>query len=574
MKLSFKSTIFLIIMLLNASVIFSQEKRNVSKDTIRTENITVYKTYNPTINDAFKLKTSPIFDLEKNVPKKVSPFAIKSVPVASTFIPKKAKSLALERKRKILPPQNYVSLAGGNFGNIEAEAFVNYELGRDEHFSGLFLHKSSQGGIDEVRVDDFYYDTGIQLSYQKEDRNTPWGLTFEAQHQLYNWYGLSDDLVISDQQLTNLDPSHTFFDINIGGNITFSNTFIKNAHAKLRFFFDDYDSSEINFIAQPNFNFEIENIKLDVPATLDVLSGSFEPENFLSELKYQRINLGVKPSIPLNYNDIEFNIGFSTFLSADTENNKTDLYIYPNLLATYQFKDYGITIFGGITGNLEQNTYHNASIENKFVAPLLNLQPTSERFKVEVGLQGNLSSKLSYEVKASYNSEEDKALFQKLPILNTIENASNFGFNNAFGYVYADTNTGELTGSLTYEEYEKYTLSLTTNFFTYNVKEQEEAWNLPQLTTTLRGTYVVNEKLDLGANLFFIGTRKDFDNINNRTVDVEAIFDISLEGSYSITKKWKAFAKIKNITNQNYERWLDYPSQSIQGLLGIRYLFK
>jgi len=234
----------------------------------------------------------------------------------------------------------------------------------------------------------------------------------------------------------------------------------------------------------------------------------------------------------------------------------------------------GISVFGGLTGGLTQNTYHNASANNPFVAPLLGLQPTSESYNLHAGVQGNLNEQLSYEVEASYKSEKDKALFQKNGILNITAEQSNFGFDNAFVYVYDDVKTGSISGNLNYDVVDFFKVSLATSFFTYNTSNQSEAWNLPQITTTLRGNYIFNEKLDFEGSLFFIGTRKDFDAINNRVEDVDSIFDMNLGANYSITKKWKAFLKAKNITSQNYERWLDYPVQSVQVLGGIKYLFE
>ena len=555
-------------------IAFGQTKKQTKKDTLRTENVTVIKTFNPTINDAFKIETPPSEEDKKTEPKAVSLFRIESVPVASTFVPEKAKSIAVKRERRKLPPQNYASLAGGNFGNAEAEAFVSYPAGRDAEFSALLLHQSSQGKIDNIRVDDFYYDTDLQLSYKKQDRKTPWGLFFQAQHQLYNWYGIPEGLILSNTQLDNIDPNHTFMDVNIGGDITFDNPIIKGLNTQLRYFFDDYDSNEINLTANPHFNFDVDEYNLDLPVEVDVLAGSFKPKSFIEETKYQIVNFGVKPSIFLSYNDIDFKIGASGFVSADTENSKTSFYIYPNILATYQFKDTGISVFGGLTGGLKQNTYHNASAENLFVAPTLGLTPTSEQFNLHAGVQGSFNSELSYQVKVAYNAENDKALYQKLGNLNFGTEASNFGYNNAFGYVYADVNTGTLSGDLNYSVTDSYGISLSASFSTYNTKGQEEAWNLPQIKTSLHGNYNFNEKLNFETSIFFIGTRKDFDHITNSIVDVDSIFDVNIGANYSITENWKAFIKGNNITNQNYERWLGYPVQSAQGLVGIRYLFK
>jgi len=270
---------------------------------------------------------------------------------------------------------------------------------------------------------------------------------------------------------------------------------------------------------------------------------------------------------------MDLKLGVTGYVNVDTENSETNFYVYPNILASYQFTDYGVSVFGGLTGGLQQNTYRKASAENPFIAPLLDIVPTSEQFNLFAGVQGSLTSELSFEVKASYKTENDKALFQKLGTINTPINRTLFGFNNAFGYVYGDINTGSLSGNLNYSVADNYSISLNANFYTYDTKRQSEAWNLPQITTTLNGNYKIDKKWRVDTSIFFIGTRKDFDSLNNQVVDVDPIFDLNLGVNYSIDENWKLFLKGKNITNQNYERWLGYPVQSAQALAGIRYLF-
>lgn len=571
-KINYNTTLML---LLFASVsMFSQKGSEVQTDTLRTENVTVIKTFNPTINDAFKIETQVSDDEFKTDGKKVSEFRIESVPVASTFVPKKAKSLKVKKERKKLPAQNYASLAGGNFGNLEAEAFVSYAINRDARFSALLLHQSSQGGIDQVRLDDFYYDTGLQLTYSKEDRKKPWDIYFEAQHQLYNWYGLPEELALTNTELNAINPSHSFIDVNVGGDITLDHTIFKSIAAQIRYFSDDQESKEVNFVASTATLFKIKDYDLNVPVLLDVVSGSFDQDNFSLQAAYQLINFGIQPNINLSYNEIDFRIGASAYISSDSENSETNFFVYPNLLASYQFKDYGISVYGGVSGGLVQNTYHQASDINPFVSPLLAISPTNEQYNVYVGAQGNFTSQLSYELKASYNSEQDKPLFQNSLVISNSTNQANFGFNNSFNYVYADLNTGTISGSLKYSLSTVFELSFTANAFTYTTSGTDEAWNLPQLSAVLNGNYQLNDKLSFDTHIFYTGSRKDFDAFNNTVADLDGFLDLNIGAIYNITKNWNAFIKGKNLTSQSYERWLNFPVQSAQGLIGVRYLFK
>lgn len=564
----------LILSMAIATFSFAQETNTKPTDSLETESVTVIKTFNPTINDAFKIETEISDNPFSNTSVKDTVYNIVSVPVASTFEPNKGKSVAVKKIKNILPYPNYALLSGGNFVNINAEAFVKYELQRDTYFSALLEHQSSQGGIDGVRTDDFFYDTNLRLGYQKADRDTPWEVYFGAAYKLYNWYGLPEELILTESQLNALDPSHNFINLELGGNVNFDNEYIKEANSQIRYFFDDQDRGEFNFKATSNFNLEVLDTALQVPVVLDFLTGNYSATDFSLATEYQLINFGISPTVNFNYNNWDFKVGLSTFLSADTENSETDFFVYPEVLINYPLPAYQSSVFAGVTGALQQNTYYQAVSENPFVAPFTAITPTSQTYNAFLGATGNITSQWGYQVKFSYKSEQNKALFQNTPAISSSQGQANFGFHNAFQYVYDDVKTGTISGKITYEKADNYKIGLEANAFIYDVSQTQEAWNLPAWNTTISADYFLNKKWHFEMDTFYVGARKDFDTFNNEITTLDGYLDINLGANYSINKHWNAFVKGKNLTSQNYERWLNVPVQSAQGLVGVRYNFE
>ena len=56
-------------------------------------------------------------------------------------------------------------------------------------------------------------------------------------------------------------------------------------------------------------------------------------------------------------------------------------------------------------------------------------------------------------------------------------------------------------------------------------------------------------------------------------VTLDSFFDANAHVGYRINDQLSAFAKANNIANQDYQRWLNYPVQSIQFLVGATYQF-
>ena len=566
------------VLVLVFTLVFSakaQEKdQSTASDTLSTESVIVIKTFNPTINDAFKIKSTPNFDVKESEVKPNLDYEINSVPVASTFIPEKTKAVAVKKEKPVSQFNNYALLAIGNFINVNAEFFSTIEIDRDSQFSVLLEHLSSQGGIDDVELDNHYYDTGLQLTYDRQTKDLNWSADLEVQHQLYNWYGVAPGLLLSEPDFVNIDPAHSFIDVNAGGQLYFDTDIFKSAKIRFRHFRDDFESSENNLVLQPEFNVPLEEIDIKVPLTLDFLSGSFDESTFFPQNKYSILNAGISPSVAIQLQGINVQVGFSGFLSNDSENDKLSLFAYPNITANYEIPQYNVTVFGGVTGGLIQNTYHNAAAENVFTAPILGITPTSQAFNLFAGAKGNLDGNFGYEATASFAVENDKPLWIKnTDLISTTTDLIPFGQSNSFIYVYDDVSVGKLDLKLNYDVENSFGISLSGTFAAYGVDDQQEAWNLPSVQGNLQANYFITPKIKASTGMFFTGIRKDINQITGNVVDVDGYFDANVRLDYKVNDQWQAFIMGNNLTGQNYEQWQDYQVQSIQFMLGAKYQF-
>jgi hypothetical protein len=73
--------------------------------------------------------------------------------------------------------------------------------------------------------------------------------------------------------------------------------------------------------------------------------------------------------------------------------------------------DETVIAYGGIEGELHQNSYHGLVDENPYVSPTLAIQPTDRQYEGYVGLKGQLFSNVGYNIKGSYTAENRKPLF-------------------------------------------------------------------------------------------------------------------------------------------------------------------
>ena len=568
--------IIAIVLIINANHLFSQDREN---DTIKTDVVNVVKPYSPTISDAFKVKETPTINDEETMTKKEVKYNIFSFPVASTFAPAKGKAADVDKAKKEKLFDNYASVGVGTYTTILGELYLNHALNNTESVGGYINHHSSQGGIEGLYLDDSFSDSKININYKNNLSTYSWNVEAGYQYQKFNWYGI-DQTVYDQSDADQIDPKHAFNTAHFGAEINFDPAIINNGSFLFRRFSDDQGSGENRLVVKTDFDFELGDHNMATDIKLDYLSGSFD-RNYLTtdELKYGNFQLGISPSYQIKEDDLTVNFGASFFYFNDTEASQNKFYIFPKINASYRLVDEILIAYGGIGGDLIQNSYYGFAQENPFVSPTLFIQPTNQQYNGFIGLKGKLSNSMSYNLRGSYYNEKDKALYKNnLAYIDPIDNEDYF-YGNSFGIVYDDVTTLNLFGELNVDVNRSFTLGIKAEYFAYDVDMEEQAWNLPDFKGSLFMDYQIDEHWFMGANLYYVGERKDESNIvdgldmTTNQVTLDSYFDANAHLGYKINDQFSVYAKANNIANQDYQRYLNFPVQGIQFLAGATYKF-
>ncbi|MBF2708392.1 porin family protein [Flavobacterium soyangense] len=581
MKINFNNVIT-VVLFLTFQFSFAQKKG----ENIGTEVVNVVKPYTPTISDAFKVKETPVLDDEGNTKKEIIKYNIFSFPVASTFTPSKGKAEGVEKEKQVHLFNNYATFGGGNYGIFNAELFVNQDLGARDYVGGMFRHLSSQGGIKGVELTNSFYDTSIDLTYGIHENDLSWNVDLGYQNQIYNWYGLpvgfGSSLTPNDRAnlVNGINPQQSYNNIYLGSKIEFNENVIKEASVKFNHFSDAFGSSENRFYVKPSLEFNISDKAIKTNIIVDYVGGSFKKEYWnTNPIKYGFTNFGIAPSFAIQQDDLTLNIGVGIFYSSDKENKNNKFLIYPQINASYKVVGNLMIFYAGAKGNLEQNTYMDFVSENPYLSPTLNIAPTDKQYDIFAGLKGKLTNSVSYNIRGSYVNERNKALFKSNDFTENIAN-NDYAFGNSFQVVYDDTKTVSLYGELKADFSDDVTFGIDGTFSSYTNNFQSEAWNLPAVKLNAKIDFNVTEKWYAGVNAFYVGERKD-QKINTELstlidqgpTTLDSYFDINAHLGFKYSDRLTAFLRANNITNKSYQKWLDYPVQGFQVVLGANYKF-
>ena len=570
--------ILLAIISLNITSVFSQDRK---KDTIKTGVIDVVKPYTPSISDAFKVKEIPSLDDKTTATKKEIKYNIFSFPVASTFTPAKGKAAVVEKAKPVKLFDNYATIGVGTYTTILGEVYLNHALNRNESVGGYVSHHSSQGGIEGVLPDDNFSNSKLNVNYSSRLRDLAWNIEAGFQHQNYNWYGLPENYA-SDQNFVNtLNTDHSFFSAHFGADISFEDTYINSGNFFFRRFGDNKGSGENRFIAKAKVDIPINGEEISTAFKFDYIGGTFD-RNYVTadELRHGNFQVNVAPNYEMKQDDLTVNLGVSASYLRDSESKENKFYIYPNITATYRLVNDVLIAYGGIQGELIQNSYHGFATENQFVSPTLVVMPTDQQYNAYIGLKGKLSSNMSYNISGRYLADRNKALYiNNLTSLDLLT-SEDYEYGNSFGITYDDVNTFGVAGEINVDVNRNFKLGIKAEYFKYTTDTQAEAWNLPDIKGSFFLDYQINEHWFTGANLFYVGERKDQLSTNDpvfgfqaMTVTLDSFFDANAHLGYHVNDKISVFAKANNIANNAYQRWQNYPVQSIQFLAGATFKF-
>lgn len=564
-------------------VTFAQAQTDKDKP-IGTEEVSITSSYKPTVQDAFKINDNPLIDDQEVSEKKKISYNIFSFPVESTFQPDKGKAAEVDQDSLPNFLNNYALLGYGNFNTLRAELGIVESIGKNMYVGGMINHRSSGGGIEGIPVDDGYSKSKLDLVLGNKSENKEWNITFGTNHSKYHWYGFPTEQVnLTALNYDNLDVEQTYQDIHLGGTMQFYKGAVESLEAEYTYFWDALSSKESRFFFKPKFNLEFPNQTVHVNVLADYVNTQFSNDQINNQShQYNYLVLAAEPSIKFYKDNYSVELGAGVGYIAGNAQDESDnsVVIYPKIKANIDLVPNIVTAYLGADGGVKQNSYQQLSEENPYISPDNVIMPTKTNFDVYAGLKGKFYHNVSYNVKASYKSEDQKALFT----LNSYDpyRAEHLGYEygNSFGVAYDLVKTFTGFGELTFD-LKDIDISLYGEYNAYTLDNESIAYNLPEAQFGIKAHVDFSPKVFGGVHLYYVGERQDqISQLNadqltftKATIEMESFADLNLNLGYRPNDHWTIFLKANNIFNQDYPRFANYQVQGLQVLGGAMYKF-
>ena len=454
--------------------------------------------------------------------------------------------------------QNYVKAGFGNYRSPLLELGIFPQLNNWKLRSVLSYESYASGPVNDENSASSFGGLDVSGSYKGDFLNiTP---QFSYNRMGYRFYGNADrvvsgfnqenpnDVSIDQVQLgTKLEGIGNSYSYFLKPGILSSNQAISG-------------SDRIN----NEFEFYLEGgLKLDIDT---VLNAGFELEAHSSQYDgvttYNRSLFNLNPWISYRKNAYYLKAGLvvSSDKSIGGSNSSN---VYPSIHGEWNASNQW-TIFGSISGGKQWNSLVSLLNENRFLDDSLTLLNNDLRSSIQGGIRGNVSSNLQLTLGLKLDSYRDLPFY--------IPSASD---SSRFTLTYDNGNVNVFTfytkAQLAIGD--KTHISGEMEFYGYSLDSLSKAWHKPTYSLTLNGAHQINDRFQLSAEIFSQRGITAPIRINTESITLRSFTDVSFRTTYVVTDRASIFLDLKNLLNQEYEKYIGYPVRGLTFKIGGTYRF-
>ena len=577
----------LAIVLISPFFVLAQEE----KEDIGTQEVTVIKSYTPSLQDVFKLRNSPETLDSIVAPKKTVEYSIFSVPVASTFIPSKGTARKLIPKKQKPQFNSGGSLGFGNFNQLLFEYNTNFNIDRRQKIDWILYYNGFLKPIKEVQLDSKQGNLLFNISHQyaTSKRNLFSQINFR-QHQ-QSFYGLRNTLE-DDFILAQIQPQQKLNYFSLSSAWQWYNPLVKKLSLDSYLTTDIFGSAEMEVDFSSKFQVLWGGVAITLLPEVTFLTTSFEEDFYTREaVEYSSGNARLSLFASKINGNFKFKIGAKATMGIGDEFEETNFFLYPELALSYRPQKGNFAPFLNLTGTLQQNSFRAFTHENPYVAPAIRLQASNIPYQVQLGTRSKFAAGWEFQWNLFYEQNEKQPLYQNLGIDIDRLNIVSYRYANAFEVIYANLhktgveaqlgaafkNGGRLQFKARYANFTFDSVNDNTPLL------EQTAFNLPQLSVYFNGTFKLGQKFYFQWYLKHIGERENAyrDNFLGQNLqaaprlmeNLESFTQIDASLQYQLNERWEVFIKGRNLMNESLYQWANYPVYGTQILLGGRYNF-
>ncbi|MBS7566386.1 hypothetical protein KHS38_18400 [Mucilaginibacter sp. Bleaf8] len=527
-----------------------------------SEEIVVTTVYKPVLADAVKIRRNP--NLEDTQPYKA--------PLSYTTLDRRLErnsdirqleAMKMPAERDSIPANNFVRAGFGSLKTTFGEAFINN--GNDPALQvGAYLKHFAQQGSDLPKQNQSKTEVGAFGKVITGDNTLRGRIDYSRRGTYfygYNTFGVTPVTDPLKQHFNTLSAEGELAKNYQDTSRAFTYALKLNGYI----FNNAYAAKENNVVLTGFLNQTINQFYAGLGASLDLSSQKDSAYSFNNSL------LRLNPYLKFQGDNYKIDAGLNIVKEFGFSSR---FYIFPAAKLELQVVPKYIRLFAEAKGDVNKSSLRNWSEINPFIGQNLSIKNSVDKLDITLGLKGQIIAGLGFKAAVFRNSIQDLPLF--------VSNFDNTTSYNRFDVMYAEgrTRVTGFNGELDYKASDNLDLFGRVEFKDYNLKNEQQAWNLPKFKLTAGTAIHIGKKVDINGSLMIRSEVKDriladpSSGIATPTiVTLKSFADLNGGVSYKATKQISVFVQANNILNTNYQTWLYYPNYGFNIFGGAGFTF-
>jgi hypothetical protein len=571
---------------------------SAQRDTSLNREVEVVKSFTPTLMDVHKINELP--KIKESDPKKpVFNYNISSQPMVNSFAVNPLKAATIESNPPEQKGYGLIKAGIGNYNKPYGEFFFNHLASKKSIFGIHAMHLSSNGKLELEGGDK------VEAPFSKNEAEVYWTQSFSQKilstsvtynHDRFNYYGypkdaVPDPLLEENQDINYFGTKQSFSKGGIKVQLNNPSLEMNDPNFGFEFGYNYFQTKTGQREHFANFTAHMQQPFSFGTGLLDAGVSYVQNDNIINRISEmpgsrQQSWLYLNPAVYLGKKELNLRAGVKSWYISDADLN-AQVRITPDVLVNYTPVENMIKLYAGIDGNHISNHYSKIAYENPFVDPEHDVYNSFEKIRLYGGFDGKFGKKTNFKIGFDYAITDDQPFYylHEYTYTDPAYNPNPLVVDNDFKILYDDFNRFKINAEVFHTTAGKLDILANASYYVYNMKNEAEAWNMPDWDANLTLGYNITERLNVSVDIFLIGTRKaliieryDYGSglkpaFIDKSFNLDTAFDMNARGNYKITEKFSAFASLNNFGFQKYERWFGYPVQSFNFLAGVSYSF-
>ncbi|MCQ2958729.1 MAG: hypothetical protein MJ198_00875 [Bacteroidales bacterium] len=245
------------------------------------------------------------------------------------------------------------------------------------------------------------------------------------------------------------------------------------------------------------------------------------------------------------------------------------VYSLPKLKLVPYFNFYGAKV--------DLKSLYEMLDENPYASDNTMLRPCRDILGFELGVNGRLKKLVTYNVQLSADAYENMYFWTaNIPdsLIGSEELYPIEKVNTTYDAVYDNATLMKVHGDLGFL-FRKMNLGIDANYYYWQLDSLKYAWYKPIVDATVSTRFdIVNPnsnktKMTVEPQLYYMLYQSE----GHGLISKKSIVDLGVEVNYFYNSVLRLFLDVNNICGLNNERYMDYPTQRCNFLIGLSYSF-